>query len=105
MPKKSNYDVHVDDEAYSKLLRHMRFLSQASIPASKRMYIAYEKTLTYIGKTPNACPPYLLEQTIDEELRCKLFYKRYLLVFSIVGKDVYILDVQDCRQSSDKNLV
>ena len=47
----------------------------------------------------------MLEMPIDVQLRYRLFGKRYRIVFEIVGNSVYIYDIQDCRQDSDKNLM
>ena len=47
----------------------------------------------------------MVEMPIDVQLRYRLFRKRYRIVFEIVGNSVYIYDIQDCRQDSDKNLL
>jgi hypothetical protein len=43
---------------------------------------------------------------LDIELRYKLFGgNRYRIVFEVAKSDVYVYDIQDCRQDTDKNLL
>ena len=100
-----NFSVYVDPVAFEKLLKHIRFLSQVSISAAERLFEEYDKALVFLETNPNSCPPYLLEKTIEFDFKSKLFFKRYRLVFRIDGNNVYIHDIQDCRQSLDKSLV
>ena len=56
-----------------------------------------------LSENPRIYPRY--ESKAEAELRYKLFSKRYRMVFEIVGNNVYVYDIQDCRQDTDKNLL
>ncbi len=100
-----SYDVFVSPAADRKLAAHIEFLSRVSEPAAARLYIAYEKALSYLESTPKSCPPYVPIKPIDADLKSKTFGKRYRIVFEIIDDEVYVYDIQDCRQDIDKSLV
>jgi len=99
------YQVLVDPSADRRLAHHAEFISRVSESAAVRLYEAYEEALRFLEYSPKSCPPYFPYAPIDAELRFKLFGKRYRLVFEIDGTTVYVYDIQDCRQNSDKNLI
>jgi len=104
MPK-SKYSVRVDIAVKSKMANHARFLANVSIPAAERFRSAYYSALKSLEANPERCPLYYSNSDIKEELRFLLFSKRYRIVFEIVDKKVYVYDVQDARQDTDKNLI
>ena len=104
MPK-PKYSVSVDIAVKSKMANHARFLANVSVPAAERLRNAYYSALKSLEVNPERCPLYYPNRDIEEELRFLLFLKRYRIVFEIVGKNVYVYDVQDVRQDADKNLV
>ena len=69
------------------------------------MYDALEKAIDSLKHNPAICPHDMPQFATDAELRYKLCAKRYCIVFEIVGKAVYVYDIQDCRQNTDKNLL
>ena len=101
----SSYTISVDILVKFKMSNHVKFLANVSIPAAKRLREAYNTALKSLRSNPQRCPIYNASIYIEEELRYLLFSKRYRIVFEIVENNVYIYDVQDCRQDDDKNLV
>ena len=101
----NQYDVFVSPPADRKMTYHAEFLSQVSGAAAERLYTAYSEALCFIGQNPQMCPMYTPQKIIDAELRYKIFAKRYRIVFEIIGNSVYVYDIQDCRQDTDKSLV
>jgi hypothetical protein len=99
------YQVFVDPRADRKLAAHMEFLANVSESAAVRLYKAYEKAIEFLRGSPASCPVYTPRKPVDAELRGKLFGKRYRAVFEIIGHTVYVYDIQDCRQDTDKSLV
>jgi plasmid stabilization system protein ParE len=97
--------VFIDPQADRKLAHHLEFLARVSETAAARLYQAYESALRFIEDCPDACPAYLPQTPADVRLRCHSFGKRYRIVFEVVGSEVYVYDIQDCRQDSDKSLV
>lgn len=101
----NQYHVLVSRLADRKLASHMQFLSHVSETAADRLYMAYSEALCFLESVPESCPPYIPLKPIDADLKYKLFAKRYRIVYEIIGDAVYIYDIQDCRQSTDKSLV
>ena len=104
MPKRE-YAVTVDSAATKRMCLHVRFLAQVSVLAAERLYDALEKAIDSLKHNPTICPPYIAKFPTETELRYKLCAKRYRIVFEIIDKAVYVYDIQDCRQDTDKNLV
>ena len=101
----NRYVVFVEPSADRRLADHVEFLARVSEKAATRLYDAYEETLIFLENSPESCPRYFSKTLTNEELRYKLFYKRYRIVFEIIGHEVYAYDIQDCRQDSEINLV
>jgi len=99
------HSVFIEPSADRRLAGHFEFLSRVSEDAALRLYDEYEEALSFLEYNPEGCPPYVPKIPIDAQLRYKLFGKRYRIVFEICGKDVYVYDIQDCRQDSDKNFL
>jgi len=99
------YQVLVDPSADRRFAYHIEFLSRVSESAAVRLYGAYEEALGFLEDSPEICPHYTPYTPIEAKLRYKLFGKRYRLVFEIIGTAVYVYDIQDCRQNTDKNLI
>ena len=101
----TDYAVSVDIAAKGKMLKHVRFLTRVNISAAGRLRNAYYDALKSLESNPQRCPLYKPNNSIGEELRYLLFSERYRVVFGIVGKAVFVYDIQDARQNVDKNLV
>jgi mRNA-degrading endonuclease RelE of RelBE toxin-antitoxin system len=99
------YSVSVYPKAQDKLAAHVRFLSKVSVPAARHLKAAYDKTVEFLESSPDSCPIYYSHKLSNPNLHYELFSKRYRIVFEIVDNAVYIYDIQDCRQDTDKNLV
>ena len=100
-----NYNINVNPVALVKFAGHVEFLARISESAALSLYDSYEESLSFLEKTPEICPLYYPSIPIDAELRYKLFGKWYRIVFEILVKDVFIYDIQDCRQDVDKSLI
>ena len=99
------YDVFVEPSADKRLADHIEFLARVSEKAATQLYDAYEEALSFLEGTPESCPLYFSKTLVNEELRFKMFYKRYRIVFEVIGNEVYAYDIQDCRQDDERNLV
>ena len=100
-----NFTVLVSPRADRKMASHFQFLARVSEPAAGRLYDAYEEALGNLAENPRGYPRYEPLSEIAAELHKKIFAKRYRIVFEIREDDVYIYDIQDCRQDIDKSLV
>ena len=97
------FNVQVMPKANAKLEAHVNFLARVSEPAAVRLYDAYNESLHDLEENPHMYPSYVSE--VDTDLKYKLFSNRYRIVFEIAGNNVFIYDIQDCRQDIDKNLL
>ena len=99
------HNVFVEPSADRRLAVHIEFLARVSENAAVRLYKDYEESLGFLEYNPQSCPFYTPKMPVEAKLRYKLFGKRYRIVFEIIGDAVYVYDIQDCRQNTDKNLV
>ena len=99
------YAVRIAPAASEKLLAHVRFLAQVSVTAAERLYDELYEAVYSLEYNPERYPRYFQQTEIDAVLRYILCAKRYRIVFEVIGGTVYIYDIQDCRQDTDKNLV
>jgi len=98
------YSVVVKPTALRRLASHIEFLARVSEEAASSLLAEYDESVKFLNGNPESCPPYMPEISIDANLRFKLFWKRYRIVYEIIGNTVYVYDIQDCRQNTDKNL-
>jgi len=54
---------------------------------------------------PHGYPTYTPKVPVNTDLHYMLCKKRYRFVFEIIDDTVYVYDIQDCRQDTDKNVV
>ena len=101
----SNYNVNVNPVAIVKFAGHVEFLARVSESAALSLYDSYDESLDFLKSTPEICPQYYPSIPIGADLRYKLFGKWYRIVFEIIAKDVFVYDIQDCRQDADKSLI
>ena len=101
----SKYQVFVDPDAAEKMFAHVRFLAQVSVTAAERLYSEMNTAINSLKTAPRICARYEPKRQMNAELRYKLCGKRYRIVFEIVENNVYVCDIQDCRQNSDKYLI
>ena len=99
------YNVLIAPSVDSRLAEHVEFLARVSESAALRLYEEYENALGFLEDVPKSCSIYTPKVPIDAELRYKLFFERYRIVFEIINRDVYVYDIQDCRQDTDKSLL
>ena len=99
------YRIKVRDEAYDRMYDHFKFIARVSLNAAEQLYSALAEALDSLEVSPQRCSIYIPKMPVIAELRYKLFYKRYRIVFEIIGNTVYVYDIQDCRQNTDKNIV
>lgn len=92
------YRVIVSEEAKTMLLDHMRFLSNVSIPASRKFLLAFKEAKAQLSAFPLSGPfdenPVLPAKTYR---KC-LFYGRYHILYEVGDNAVYIDAIVDCRQ-------
>jgi len=98
------YNIIPHKEAQQKLKSHIRFMKNVSYSVAEKIYNEYKNSLVSLSENPHSGLRY--EHKSNKNLKYKLFYKqRYRIVFEIIENNVYIYDIQDCRQDTDKKLL
>ena len=97
------YTVIIDPSAGDHMSEHIEFLARVNADAANRLAddllsdIRSLSSLLY--RNPMYNRPYLPVNKYRYILSCK----RYRIVYQIDDGFVYIDDIQDCRQDTDKN--
>jgi len=95
------YRVIVSEAAKGMLLRHMKFLANVSVPASRNFLSAFKEAKEQLSTFPLSGPyeddPALPPKTYR---KC-LFYGRYNILYEVEQETVYIDAIVDCRQISE----
>ena len=99
------YSVFIEPSADERLASHIEFLARVNNDAAVKLFLEFEDALGILRDYPEICPLYMHNMPVDAILRYKLFGKRYRIVFEIVDNAVFVYDIQDCLQDTDKNLV
>jgi len=99
MPKEDReYTVIIGGPATEMLVQHARFLAGASETAAQRLVLEFKVKAKTLETMPGRCP-WLSHPLIPEHKYKKLiFEKHYMLIFQIIGKNVYVDAMVDCRQ-------
>ena len=99
------YKVEVAPAANDRMAEHIEFLSRVSQNAAERLLGEMLNDMKSLRRMPERCPPYNRTYLPIGKYRYKNSSGRYRIVFQIVGNCVFIDDIQDCRQSEDKNII
>ncbi len=99
MDQKSElYKVVISDDAAQMLVSHSRFLAQVSEAAAIQLAEEFEVQTKSLEKFPER-NPWLSDPMIPPGKHRKLILaKRYLLVYRVKDKAVYVDAGVDCRQ-------
>jgi len=103
--ERNQYKIHFNPASVVKLSEHIEFVAQINEKAAMSLYDSYEEAKEILKSTPEICPKYYPAILIDADFKYKLFGNRYRIVFEISDNIVYVHDIQDCRQDTDKNLI
>jgi plasmid stabilization system protein ParE len=98
MEKKPQYKVIVSDRARQMLAGHIRFLAQKSPSAARKVKNDLMDAIRFLSIMPERCP-FLNTEFIPLNKYHKLFVeKRYLVLYQIKDRTVYVDYIVDCRQ-------
>jgi len=84
------YTVVIKPTAIHRLASHVEFLARVSEGAASSLLDEYGESIVFLESNPESCPPYIPKLPIDAKLRYKLFWKRYRIVYEIIGNTVYV---------------
>lgn len=92
------YTVVVSQRAAQMLVSHAGFLAEASEAAAERLVSEFERAANSLEQFPHRCPWLHAQYIPPNTYRYLIFEKRYLLIFQIADKTVYVDYVVDCRE-------
>lgn len=95
-----HYTVIFASRVDAQLLKHTEFLARVSIPAAKAFRNAFAQVLEDLATNPLRFPVETDRNLPEGLYRKALFAKRYKALFSVVGNNVYLDAVVDCRQDT-----
>jgi len=99
------YKISVMPAAARKVASHIEFLSRVSPAAAARLRHSLETDIADLRTNPDRFGRYETAISTDKNLRKRLSGRRYWIVFDLGEEIITVVDVQDCRQHPDNNLV
>jgi len=92
------YDVVISEKAKKMLVSHATFLAKASISAAEKLVEDFQETALSLRNMPNRCPWLSGAYIPKHQYRYIIFNKRYMLIYQIIDRAVYVDYCIDCRQ-------
>ena len=92
------YSVKVSEKANKMLVSHAAFLAKVSVRAAEKLVSDFQKTAFSLQTLPNRCPWLSGINIPKHQYRYIIFDKRYMLIYHIMDKTVYVDYCIDCRQ-------
>ncbi|MCL2047712.1 MAG: type II toxin-antitoxin system RelE/ParE family toxin [Defluviitaleaceae bacterium] len=105
MDNSEAYFVVIDPAASDRMAEHMEFLARVSESAANRLLDELMAGIRSLNKMPYRNPTYNRPYLPIDKYRYFVVGKRYRIIYQVIGRDVLVGDIQDCRQDNDKNLV
>ena len=98
MNESNDYYVRVSDAALAMLDRHIDFLAKVNIQAAINLMDEILGDIESLSQFPERFPFLECEFIPEGCYRKMLSARRYLILFEIVGNDVCVDYIVDCRQ-------
>ena len=92
------YSVIVSEKAKKMLVSHAAFLAKVSPSEAEKLVEDFQETASSLESMPNRCPWFSGAYIPKHQYRYIVFSKRYMLIYQIVDKTVYVDYCIDCRQ-------
>lgn len=99
------YQVIIASDANGRMYDHFEFLARVSVNAANRLLDGLLKDIRNLRTDPFRYPVYNRPYLSVGKYRYILSNKRYRIVYQIVGYQVFVDDIQDCRQDDDKSIL
>jgi plasmid stabilization system protein ParE len=99
------YRVIIASDANGRMYEHFEFLARVNVNAANRLLDGLLKDIRNLRTEPFRYPVYNRPYLPVGKYRYILSNKRYRIVYQIIGNQVFVDDIQDCRQDDDKNIL
>ncbi|NLO40206.1 MAG: type II toxin-antitoxin system RelE/ParE family toxin [Ruminiclostridium sp.] len=100
-----NYQVIISPDANDRMVDHFEFLARVSIHAANRLLDGLLVDIRNLQTDPFRYPLYNRPYLPIGKYRYILSNKRYRVVYQIIGTQVFVDDIQECRQDDDKSIL
>ena len=97
------YGVYVSPAANDRMYEHFFFLAKVSENAAHSLLSGLMEDILSLEHTPMANPYFSRPYLEQGKYRYKLSNRRYRIVYQIIKNDVFVEDIQDCRQDDEKS--
>lgn len=98
MEKKPQNKVIISDRARQMLAGHVRFLAQKSLAAARQVKSDLVDAIRSLCQMPGRYPFFDAEFIPPNKYHKMLVEKRYLILYQVKDKTVYVDYILDCRQ-------
>ena len=102
---RKDYQVIVSSEANDRLYEHFEFLARVNVHAANNLLNGLLIDIRKLQTDPFRFPVYNRPYLPAGKYHYILSNKRYRIVYQINGNQVYVDDIQDCRQDDDKSVL
>ena len=102
---RKEYQVIVSSEANDRLYDHFEFLARVNVNAANSLLDRLLIDIRNLRTDPFRFPVYNRPYLPAGKYHYILSNKRYRIVYQINGSQVYVDDIQDCRQDDDKSVL
>jgi len=99
------YNVIIDPAANDRMFEHYEFLARVSGSAAEKLLNGLLKDIRSLEYMPYRNPIYDRPYIQQGKYRYIVSCDRYRVVYQIEDTIVFVDDIQDCRQSEEKNLL
>ena len=99
------YTVVVDPAVNDRMYEHFEFLARVSESAAEKLLDNIVEDMYSLERMPYRNPVFNRPYVKSGKYRYMVTCERYLIVYQIVEDTVFIDDIQDSRQESDKSLL
>ncbi|MEA4846838.1 MAG: type II toxin-antitoxin system RelE/ParE family toxin [Clostridiaceae bacterium] len=99
------YQIIIASDANDRMYDHFEFLARVSVNAANRLLDGLLKDIRNLRTDPFRYPVYNRPYLPVGKYRYILSNKRYRIVYQIIGNQVFVDDIQDCRQDDDKSIL
>lgn len=99
------YLVIIASNANDKMYDHFEFLARVSVNAANKLLDGLLKDIRNLRTDPFRYPVYNRSYLPVGKYHYILSNTRYGIVYQIIGNQVFVDDIQDCRQDDDKSIL
>lgn len=99
------YSIMIAPAANDRMAEHFEFLARISEDAANQLLDGLINDIRSLQKMPFRNPVYDRPYMTPLKYRYMMSNKRFRIVYQVVNDTVFVDDIQDCRQSDDKDLL